>query len=48
MDIWALGITGINIATGKVPYQDIKPFQAMKAIWEGESPKLESEFSSNF
>lgn len=48
VDIWAFGITGINIATGKVPYQDIKPFLAMKAIWEGESPKLEGEFSSNF
>lgn len=32
VDIWAFGITGINIATGKVPYQDIKPFLAMKAI----------------
>jgi serine/threonine protein kinase len=26
VDIWALGITGINLATGRVPYQDIKPF----------------------
>lgn len=48
VDIWALGITAINLATGKIPYENLKPFQCMKAIKENDSPTLEGEFSDKF
>jgi serine/threonine-protein kinase 24/25/MST4 len=43
-----LGITGIDIATGKVPYSDMKTFDAMTMIKEGEPPALEGYFSEDF
>jgi len=47
IDIWALGITAINLATGKIPY-DFKPYQIMRAIKDNDPPKLEGNFSDNF
>ena len=48
VDIWALGITAINLATAKIPYDGMKPFYCMKAIKENEPPRLEGEFTDVF
>jgi mitogen-activated protein kinase kinase 3 len=49
-DVWSLGITMIEIATGKHPYSKWKTvFDQMKEVVDGESPTLpEGQFSSDF
>ena len=47
-DIWSLGITAIELATGNPPWCDIPPLQVMNNITKNEPPKLEGKFSKNF
>lgn len=48
VDIWALGISAIDIATRKVPYSDLKTFEAMTMIKDEPPPILEGDFSPEF
>jgi len=47
-DIWALGITAIQIATGKIPYEDIHPVRALLYIPQNPAPTLVGNFSKTF
>ncbi|KAJ1480951.1 kinase-like domain-containing protein [Baffinella frigidus] len=44
-DIWSLGITIIQIAHGKTPYEGQKPLKVLKSILNHDPPKLQPRFS---
>ena len=45
IDIWALGITAITLATGSVPGNGLGEYEIMKRIKDEPSPTLDSSFS---
>lgn len=45
-DVWSLGITVYEMATGKTPYSGLKPIDAMRRIVKDDAPKLASTFFS--
>ncbi|EAY05993.1 STE family protein kinase [Trichomonas vaginalis G3] len=47
-DIWSFGLTVIEIATGKMPYQGMKFMESIVNIMEKEAPELPAEFSAPF
>lgn len=49
-DVWSLGISLLELATGKFPYESWgTPFEQLKQVVKDEAPKLPpNEFSSNF
>jgi serine/threonine protein kinase len=44
-DVWALGISIIELATGKLPHADLKPFHVITKVAEDEPPTLECDSS---
>ena len=40
-DIWSLGITALELATGQTPYGDLEPMKALMFIMEDEPPTLQ-------
>lgn len=48
-DIWSLGLTAIELGTGKMPYSDLKFMEALAEIIDNEPPALpEKGYSSAF
>ena len=48
-DVWALGISLIELAEGKNPFADCSSFVVMKAVCLGDAPSLtSSKWSADF
>ena len=47
-DIWSLGITSIEMATGNPPYYSIPPINALFKIQTDPPPSLDNSFSASF
>ena len=47
-DIWSLGITAIELATGKAPYERFSPIKTMIVVLQNPPPVLDQKFSKKF
>ena len=47
-DVWSLGISLIELAEGKNPYDDFSEMETMKEICFGDIPSLSAEWSNPF